>query len=155
MNAANSAPCWTRDGFTLTCAQEDVDLEAVHAWLSEKSYWAQGIPLDIVAKSIAHSIPFTLRAANEFAGFARVTTDCATVAYLGDVFVMPPYRGLGLSKWMVECVLAHPDLQGLRRFLLATSDAHGLYAHYGFIPLKAPDKWMEIHVPGIYTGNRG
>ena len=151
MSAAVEAPRWTRDGFTLSCAHADANVDAVHRWLSEDSYWARGIPHDVVEKSIAHSIPFTLYAAEEFAGFARVTTDRATVAYLGDVFVLPPYRGLGLSKWMVECVIAHPELQGLRRFLLATSDAHGLYAQYGFTPMNAPEKWMEIHVPDAYA----
>lgn len=151
MTSVEAPARWTRDGFTVTCAHAEADIDAVHRWLCDESYWAKGIPRHVVERSIAHSIPFTLRAADQFAGFARVTTDRATVAYLGDVFVLPAYRGMGLSKWMVECVLAHPDLQGLRRFLLATSDAHGLYAQFGFAPVKAPGKWMEIYSADLYT----
>ncbi|HEX4859460.1 MAG TPA: GNAT family N-acetyltransferase [Usitatibacteraceae bacterium] len=150
-----SAPRWDRAGFSITCALEDADIDAVHRWLSEESYWARGIPRHIVEKAVAHSIPFTLRADGAFAGFARVTTDRATVAYLGDVFILPPHRGKGLSKWLIACVLEHPDLQGLRRFILATSDAHGLYARYGFTPFTAPHLWMEIHDPQIYRRPAG
>lgn len=144
-------PAWERAGYRLSPDPADVDVAAVHHYLSETSYWAAGIPLETVARALAHSMPFTLRKDAAFAGFARVTTDRATFAYLADVFVLPAHRGLGLSKWMVSCIQSHPELQGLRRFLLATRDAHGLYAQFGFTPMKAPERWMEIHRPDVYA----
>jgi GNAT superfamily N-acetyltransferase len=127
-----------------------MDMDAVHRFLSQDSYWARQIPRETVARALANSLPFTVRVDDVFAGFARVTTDRATVAYLGDVFVLPAFRGRGLSKWLIECVLSHPELQGLRRWLLATADAHGLYAQFGFTPINAPGRWMEIHRPDVY-----
>lgn len=148
-------PAWERGGYRLSSDPAEVDLDAVHRYLCEESYWAKGIPRETVARSLAHSMPFTLRKDGAFAGFARVTTDRATFAYLGDVFVLPAHRGLGLSKWMMACVQSHPDLQGLRRFLLATRDAHGLYAQFGFTPMKAPERWMEVHQPEVYAATSG
>jgi len=84
-------------------------------------------------------------------GFARIISDLATFAYLADVFILPSHRGRGLSRWLMECIVSHPDLQGLRRWMLATKDAHGLYARFGFTPLKSPDSWMEIHRPYVYA----
>jgi GNAT superfamily N-acetyltransferase len=88
-------------------------------------------------------------------GFARVVTDCATLAYLADVFVLPEYRGAGLGKWLIECVMSHPDLQGLRRWVLGTRDAHGLYQKFGFTPLKRPEVFMELHNPDLYRTGKG
>lgn len=114
------------------------------------SYWAKGIPAATVEKSLAHSLCFALLDGDRQVGFARVMSDRATFAYLADVFVLPGYRGRGLAKWLVECVLSHPDLQGLRRWMLATRDAHGLYERCGFTPLKQPEVFMERHNPNAY-----
>ena len=144
-------PAWEEGGYTITTDPAAVDAGAVHRYLSGESYWARGIPLATVERSIANAICFTILHGTDLAGFARVTTDRATVAYLGDVFVLPAHRGKGLSKWLLRCIDAHPDLQGLRRWLLATADAHSLYAQAGFTPLKAPERWMERHDPEVYA----
>lgn len=136
-------PDYFRAPFSITTDPARIDLEAVHAYLS-RSYWAEGIPRDLVARSIAGSIPFGIFKGTAQVGFARVITDSATFAYLADVYVLEEYRGQGLSKWLMEVILAHPGLQGLRRFLLATRDAHGLYAQFGFTPLARPEAFMEI-----------
>ena len=129
-------------GYEITTDPARIDLDAVHAELT-RSYWSPGIPRDVVAKGIANSLPFSLLAPDgSQAGFARVVTDRATYAYLADVYVAEEHQGKGLGKWLVKTVLEHPDLQGLRRFALATKDAHGLYARYGF----APTQWPEIHM---------
>ena len=142
---------WTRGEYTITTDSARVDIDVVHRYLSEESYWAQNIPLEVVARSIAHSLCFSVLHEENQIGFARVTSDRATVAYLGDVFILPSHRGKGLSKWLMECVSSHPALQGLRRWMLATSDAHGLYAQFGFTPIKAPERWMEKHDPQVYA----
>jgi GNAT superfamily N-acetyltransferase len=126
-----------------------LDIEAIHAYLS-RSYWAEGIPKDVVAKSVQSSICFGLYDGTRQIGLARVITDKATFAYLCDVYVLDEYRGHGLGKWLMEAVSAHPDLQSLRRFVLLTRDAHGLYEKFGFTPLKDPGRYMEIARPGIY-----
>jgi GNAT superfamily N-acetyltransferase len=128
-------------------AQMDVD--AVHAYLT-RSYWAEGIPRETVAKSLEHSLCFGLFDGSRQIGFARVVTDRSTFAYLCDVYVLEDYRGRGLGKRLMKAVCAHPDLHGLRRFVLATRDAHGLYEPFGFTPLKDPSRHMEIARPGIY-----
>ena len=122
----------------------------VHDYLANHSYWAKGIPLEMVERSLKNSLCFGLYHGANQIGFARVVTDRATFAYLADVFVLPDHRGRGLSKWLVESILAHPDLQGLRRWMLGTADAHGLYAQFGFTPLRHPDRFMELARPGIY-----
>ncbi|MBL0124356.1 MAG: GNAT family N-acetyltransferase [Betaproteobacteria bacterium] len=142
---------WTRNGYEITTDRERMDLNAVHRFLSEKSYWARNIPRDVVERSMRGSLCFAILRDDELAGFARVTSDRATVAYLGDVFVLPAHRGKGLSKRLMECIGSHPELQGLRRWVLATSDAHGLYAQFGFTLLKAPERWMEKHDPDVYS----
>lgn len=142
---------WTRDGYEITTDCTRVDVTAVHRYLSEESYWAKNIPLEVVERSIRNSMTFAVLHGDELAGFARVTSDCATFAYLGDVFVLPAHRGKGLSRWLMECIGEHPHLQGLRRWILATADAHGLYAQSGFTPLKAAERWMERHNPGVYS----
>lgn len=117
-------------------------------------YWAQGIPRDVVARSIEHSLCFGIYDGTgeetTQVGFARVVSDFATVAYIGDVFLLESHRGRGLSKWMMECIMGHPALRGLRRWILLTRDAHGLYRQFGFTPLKSAERYMELHRPDVY-----
>lgn len=141
----------TRDGYAITTDGDQIDVSAVHRYLSEESYWARNIPFDVVERAIRNSLCFAMLNSDDLAGFARVITDRATVAYLGDVFILPAHRGKGLSKWLMETISAHPDLQGLRRWMLATADAHALYAQFGFTPLTAPSHWMEKHDAAVYA----
>jgi GNAT superfamily N-acetyltransferase len=126
-----------------------LDLDVIHGFL-ERSYWAEGIPRETVARSLRHSLNFGLYEGRQQIGFARVITDRATYAYLADVFVLESHRGYGLATFLMETVMAHPDLQGLRRFGLATRDAHALYRKFGFESLSAPERFMEIAHPGLY-----
>jgi GNAT superfamily N-acetyltransferase len=128
---------------------ERLDLDLLHGFLS-RSYWAEGIPRETIARSLLHSLNFGLYEGDRQIGFARAVTDRATYAYLADVFVVESHRGRGLSRVLMEAVMAHPDLQGLRRFGLATRDAHRLYRKFGFEPLSAPERFMEIARPGLY-----
>jgi len=150
---ARMFPEWRRDEFLVTTDPARVDLDVVHGFLAS-SYWAKGIPRETVRRSIEESIPFSLLSGDRLIGFARVVSDRATVAYLGDVFVLPEHRGRGLSVWLMECVVAHPDLQGLRRWILLTRDAHDLYKKTGWTSLASPDRWMERWDPEVY-GRRG
>jgi GNAT superfamily N-acetyltransferase len=127
-----------------------MDVVAIHAYLT-RSYWAAGVPLRVVEKSIDHSLCFGAFHSGQQVGFARVTTDCATFAYLADVYVLESHRGNGLAQRLMDRVLSHPDLQGLRRFMLVTRDAHGLYEKFGFRPLGNPQSIMEILNPSIYA----
>lgn len=139
-----------RDGYRLSFAPVDIDARAAHAFLTT-AYWCEGIPLATLERAIAHSLCVAVHAADVGqVGFARVVTDRATFAYLCDVYVLDSHRGRGLAHWMVEALQAHADLQGLRRFLLFTLDAHALYAAHGFSPLAAPERGMEIVRPGLY-----
>lgn len=139
-------------GYTLSTDPGRLDVAAIHRWLSEESYWARHIPRATVGRAIAHSLPFGIYAPDgRQAAFARVVTDRATFAWLCDVFVLPEFRGQGLSKWLMERMLAHPDLQHLRRHLLATWDAHTLYQRFGYQPLDRPDRWLEIKHPNPYA----
>jgi len=122
---------------------------AIHAYLT-RSYWSPGVPRAVVDRAIANSLCFGIYASDAQVGFARVVTDKATFAYLADVYVLEEHRGQGLSKRLMAAVFAHPDLQGLRRFMLATKDAHGLYAQFDFKALAAPDRMMEIRDPDPY-----
>ncbi len=140
---------WVRDRFIITCDPAKLDHHVINQFLTS-SYWAKGIPAETVAKSLEHSLCFALLDGDRQVGFARVISDYATIAYLGDVFVLPEYQGIGLGKWLMECAVAHPQLQGLRRWILATQDAHGLYQKFGFTPLKSPDVFMERHDPDVY-----
>jgi GNAT superfamily N-acetyltransferase len=140
---------WVRDTFMVTCDPARLDRSTIAQFL-KSSYWAKGIPEGTVAKSLEHSLCFALLDGDRQVGFARVISDYATFAYLGDVFILPEYRGKGLAKWLVECVVSHPELQGLRRWILATRDAHGLYQQFGFTPLKTPEIFMELHNPDVY-----
>jgi GNAT superfamily N-acetyltransferase len=141
-----------RGSFVVSTDPSRLDLDLIHGFLTD-SYWAKGIPREVVARSITHSLCFGIYDGDGTqAGFARVVSDFATVAYLGDVFLLESHRGQGLSKWMMECIVAHPDLQNLRRWILLTRDAHGLYKQFGFTPLKSPDRYMELHNPDVYEG---
>ena len=140
---------WTRDKFTVTTDKARLDRDVIERVLGS-SYWAENIPRSTVDKSIDNSLCFGLLEENRQIGFARVVTDRATFAYLADVFVLPDHRGQGLGKWLIECVVSHPELQGLRRWLLGTRDAHGLYQRFGFTPLKRPEIFMEIVNPDVY-----
>jgi len=139
-----------RDGYTISTDKARFDVAAIHAYLT-RSYWSPGIPRAVVEKAIAGALCFGLfsEQCNQV-GFARMITDCATFAYLADVYVLEEHRGKGLGKWIVETILAHPSLQGLRRILLATRDAHALYARFGFEPLATPESFMSIHRPNVY-----
>jgi GNAT superfamily N-acetyltransferase len=121
-----------------------MDIDAIHRYLSEESYWAKGIPREACERSIANSLCFGAFDDGAQVGFARVITDCATFAYLADVFVLPSHRGRGISKRIMEAVMAHPDLRGLRRWHLVTRDAHSLYARFGFAALEAPERHMAV-----------
>lgn len=138
-----------REGFAITTETSFFNVEFIHAFLSQ-SYWAENIPIETVQKSIDNSLCFGVFHLGRQIGFARVITDKATFAYLADVFIDEAYRGQGLSKWLMEEMMNHEDLQGLRRMMLATRDAHGLYAQFGFSELTFPERWMQIHKPGIY-----
>jgi GNAT superfamily N-acetyltransferase len=128
-------------------AQQDVD--AIHAFLF-RAYWCEGIPRETVARSIQNSLCFGVFDGERQVGLTRVITDRATYGYICDVYILEEYRGRGLSKWLMSCIMAHPDLQNLRRWTLATRDAHGLYAQFGFVPIKQPERWMEIRNSDAY-----
>ena len=139
-----------RDNYLISTHRARLDLNAIHGFLAS-CYWAKGIPREVVARSIEHSLCFGIyEDSGAQVGFARVVSDFATVAYLGDVFVLESHRGRGLSKWLMQCVVEHPALQNLRRWILLTRDAHALYSKFGFTPVKAPERYMELHQPNVY-----
>jgi GNAT superfamily N-acetyltransferase len=142
------------EALRISTDKSELDLAVIHDFLATGSSWAQGIPFETVRKSIEHSLCFGGYLGQAQVAFARVISDFATFANLVDVFVLPAHRRRGYSKAMVEAVMAHPELQGLRRFTLATFDAHDLYARYGFAPPRNPDTLMEIYKPGIYQSAR-
>jgi GNAT superfamily N-acetyltransferase len=135
--------------YCISTDKSRLNMELIHSFLSG-SYWATDIPLDTVKRAIAGSLCFGVYKGHEQVGFARLITDSATFAYLADVFILEAYRGQGLSKWLVQTIVAHPDLQGLRRWMLATRDAHELYRKFGFEIVNHPERWMEIHNAEIY-----
>ena len=136
--------------FTISTAKSRLDIGVIHKFLSEESYWAANRSLEKTQIAIENSICFGLYHSESLIGFARVVSDKATFAYVGDVFVLDEYRGRGLSKWLMEVIVEHPELQGLRRWILATKDAHGLYAQYEFAELRHPERWMEKTAPDAY-----
>lgn len=142
-----SLSAWGR--FTISTDPARLDMDAIHAYLT-RSYWAAGISRELVQRSIENSLCFGLFEGARQVGFARVITDRATFAYLCDVYVLEEQRGAGLGRWLMEAVMSHPEVQGLRRWLLMTRDAHGLYAQQGFTPLAKPESAMEIARPGLY-----
>lgn len=135
---------------TVSTDQARLDLNLVHSFLA-RSYWSPGIPREIVERSIGNSLCFGAFENSQQVGFARVISDRTTFAYLADVFILESHRGRGLSKFLMECIMKHPDLQNLRRWMLATRDAHGLYAKFGFTTLKDPQTFMQLHDPDVYT----
>lgn len=140
---------YERGEYLISTDPAKFDLDAIHAYLV-RAYWCEGIPRKTVERAVANSLCFALLHGKAQIGFARLVTDSATFAYLCDVYILEDYRGKGLSKWLMECVMGHPALQGLRRFILATRDAHGLYHQFGFCALSKPEVIMEILRPDIY-----
>ena len=140
---------WERGDYLISTDRSRLDIELVHNFLSKTTYWAVGRTRDVVQRSIENSLSFGVYKGNVQVGFARVVTDYATFAWIADVFVLPEHRGHGLSKWLMEVLLSHPQLQGFRRWVLATKDAHTLYERFGFIPLHRPERWMERPDPNM------
>ena len=145
----NEQQRWSRGEFEVDTDPSRLDLDVVHGYLT-RSYWAEGIPRDTVEASIGQSLCFGLYRGSEQIGFARVISDRATFAWLCDVFVLEAWQRRGLGQWLVECVVSHPELQGLRRLLLATRDAHAVYARLGFEPLAKPQAFMERRNRDVY-----
>ncbi len=141
---------WQRDKFEISTDKARLQINVIQQFLADESYWASTRTLEQTQIAIENSVCFGIYDAEKQIGFARVVSDFATFAYIGDVFVLSEYRGHGLSKWLMEAMLEHPDLQGLRRWVLATKDAHGLYSQFGFHGLKFPERWMELPAPNAY-----
>lgn len=135
-----------RDGFTISTDKARLDIEAIIMFLAD-AYWAQGRTREVIARSIQNSICFGMYDGDRQIGFARVISDCATFARLCDIYIAEEYRGRGLGKWFMAVVMAHPELQGLARWSLATRDAHDFYRQFGWSELKSPERWMEIFNP--------
>jgi GNAT superfamily N-acetyltransferase len=140
---------WRQGEYLISTDKRRLDLSVIHGFLTT-SYWAAGIPLEIVERSILHSLAFGLYKKDKQVGFARVITDYATFAYIGDVFILEDYRGQGLSKWLMQVIADHTELKGLRRWILLTRDAHGLYRKTGFREPKDPGRYMEKVLQDIY-----
>lgn len=140
---------WERGDYLISTDRSRLDVGLIHDFISNTSYWGQGRTLDVVERSLDNSLNFGLYNNNEQVGFARVVTDFATFAWIADVFVLPEHRGRGLSKWLMEVMLSHERLQGFRRWVLATKDAHSLYERSGFIALHRPERWMERPDPNM------
>lgn len=135
--------------YQISTDRDRLDLALIHDFL-RSSYWAQDIPRDLVERSIQNALCFGVYLNERQVGFARVISDFATFAYVADVFVVPEHRSHGIAKRLMGAIVEHRDLQGLRRFLLATRDAHGLYAQFGFEPLAHPEHFMTVHKPDLY-----
>ena len=141
---------YRRGEFLISTSRERLNLNVVHHFLTN-CYWAKGIPREVVARSVEHALCFGIYDGNGAqVGFARVISDFATIAYVGDVFVLETHRGQGLGKWLMQCITQHPALQNLRRWILTTRDAHGLYSQVGFTPVKFPERFMELYQPDVY-----
>lgn len=141
---------WQHEEFVISTDPGRLQLDVIHKYLSEDSYWAQGRTRETTEHAIENSLSFGVYSGEKQVGFARVITDKATFAWIADVFILPEQQKKGLSKRLMEAILSHPELQNLRRWVLATKDAHGLYAQYGFTPLKFPERWMELAAPWAY-----
>lgn len=141
-----------KNSYTISTDYSKIDISAVHEYLCNHSYWAGGIPYETVKRSIENAVCFGVYddATGKLVGFARVITDKATIAYIGDVYVLEEHRGKGLSKWLMECIMKHPELQGFRRWILLTKDAHGLYKQYGFNELEDVSIYMELRNKDVY-----
>ncbi|HVF57439.1 MAG TPA: GNAT family N-acetyltransferase [Pyrinomonadaceae bacterium] len=134
---------WERAGYTISTDPARLDISVIHNFISNESYWGQGRSTELMRRAIDNSMPFGLYKGERQIGFARLVTDRTTFAWLADVFVLDEFRGQGLGKWLVETILSHTELQGLRRWILATRDAHGLYRQFGFDELARPQMYME------------
>ncbi|GGB18037.1 GNAT family N-acetyltransferase [Puia dinghuensis] len=138
-----------QDGFCISTDFDKLNLRAIHHFLSTEAYWCLNIPFEKVKKAAENSLNFGLYdPRGQQIGYARVISDRSTIAYLGDVYVLPEFRGRGLSKWLIGTVMQHPELQGLRRWILLTGDAHGLYRQFGWAAIAHPERWMEVTVSG-------
>lgn len=142
-----------KNQFNISTDPARLDIDAIHHFLSTKAYWCLNIPKETVATSIKNSLCFGVYENEKQIGFARIITDMATIAYLGDVYILEAYRGKGLSKWLMETIMCYPNLQGLRRWILLTGDAHELYRQYGWNNIADPTRWMELHNKNIYPAN--
>jgi GNAT superfamily N-acetyltransferase len=138
---------WRRGDYLISTDNARLDLKMIHDFLTNSSYWAVGRSFETVKRSIEHSLAFGLYENDKQIGFARIVTDYATFAWMADVFVLECARGKGLGTWLVEVILSHPELQGFRRWTLATKDAHEIYRKFGFRELKRPERWMERRDP--------
>lgn len=134
---------WQKGAYTISTDNGRLDIPVIHDFISNQSYWALGRKIETVQRALDNSLNFGLYKNNQQIGFARVVTDYCTFAWLADVFIVDEYRGQGLSKWLMEVITNHPDLTDLRRWVLATRDAHGLYRQFGFSELLQPERWME------------
>jgi Acetyltransferase (GNAT) family. len=141
---------WQNGEFIISTDRARLQLDAIHKFLSEESYWARERTREQTETAVKNSLSFGVYRGEEQIGFARVVTDYATFAYLGDVYILEDFRGRGLSKWLMEVIVGHPDLQDFRRWILATRDAHTLYEKFGFTSLKHPERWMEKAAPNAY-----
>ncbi len=141
---------WQNGEFIISTDRNRLQTDAIHKFLTEESYWAKERTREQTERAIKNSLPFGVYKGENLIGFARVVTDYATFAYLGDVFILSEFRGRGLSKWLMETILEHPELQNFRRWILATKDAHELYEKFGFTSLKFPERWMERTAPNAY-----
>jgi GNAT superfamily N-acetyltransferase len=140
-----------KDGFCISTENARLDLKAIHHFLSTQAYWSLNIPYYRVEEAVSHSLNFGLYHKEQQIGFARVVSDFSCIAYLGDVYVLPEFRGRGLSKWLMKTIMEYPELQGMRRWILSTVDAHGLYKQSGWMPVAYPERWMEVHNRDVYA----
>lgn len=141
---------WQNGEFIISTDRKRLQIDVIHGFLSEESYWARERTREQTVKAIENSLCYGVYSGENQIGFARVVTDYATFAYVGDVFILDEYRNRGLSKWLMETIVSHPELQNLRRWILATRDAHALYEKYGFAELRFPERWMEKTAPNAY-----
>jgi GNAT superfamily N-acetyltransferase len=141
---------WQNGEYTISTERERLQIDVIFKYLTGESYWAKERTREQTETAIKNSLPFGVYKGENLIGFARVVTDYATFAYLGDVFILEAHRGKGLSKWLMETIVNHPELQGLRRWVLATRDAHALYEKYEFSALRFPERWMEKTAPNAY-----
>lgn len=144
-----SIKTWARGEFRVSTNPKQLDVRAIHEFLA-RSYWSEGIPREIVERSIRGSLCFGVYRGEQQIGFARVISDRATYAYLADVYILEEFRGRGLGTWLMECIMTHPELKNLRRWALLTRDAHRLYEKFGFTAPKKPDRHMELSNTDIY-----
>ncbi len=140
-----------RNDYTISTDKNKLDILSIHKFLANETDWANGIPISILKTSIENSLNFGLYHGNKQIGFARIISDYSTIAYLGDVYILKEYRGIGLSKWLMDEIMEHPNLQGLRRWILLTNTAKWLYEKFGFTKVANPEFYMEKHNPNVYS----